>query len=231
MSMTSRPGGPRSGNGVHTMSKHDDVTTSGEPVTAGNDTASPFQFVGDVLALDLVNTEVVVRRRPIDLLSPPGAYAYWWGGAAARYPEIARHLAVTDAAANPDRLPAVVALRRALRAIFGAVADGAPLPPEDLAVLNQALSSVHEAVGLDERGEPRPVLVPRGPDADGPLAAVARSAFALLTAADLSRLHRCANGRCVLLFYDTTRSGTRRWCSTACMNRARSSDRYRARKG
>jgi predicted RNA-binding Zn ribbon-like protein len=34
----------------------------------------------------------------------------------------------------------------------------------------------------------------------------------------------------VLLFYDTTKSGTRRWCSTSCMNRARSSRRYRERR-
>jgi predicted RNA-binding Zn ribbon-like protein len=111
------------------------------------------------------------------------------------------------------------------------VADGAPLPAGDLDVLNRALGAARDEVTLGEGGTPRPLLVPNGPDADGPLAAVVRSAFALLTAADLSRLHRCANGRCVLLFYDATKSGTRRWCSTACMNRARSSERYRARKG
>jgi predicted RNA-binding Zn ribbon-like protein len=213
-----------------TTNNHDHPMTAGETPAAADDTSSPFQFVGDVLALDLVNTEVVVRRRPIDLLAAPGAYAAWWHAAAARYPGIVDHLLATDIAANPELLPAVVALRSSLRAIFSAVAAGTPLPAGDLVVLNRALGNAHDAIALGAAGEPRSLLVPRAPDADGPLAAVARSAFDLLTAADQSRLHRCANGHCVLLFYDATKSATRRWCSTACMNRARSSDRYRASK-
>jgi predicted RNA-binding Zn ribbon-like protein len=49
---------------------------------------------------------------------------------------------------------------------------------------------------------------------------VALSAVDLLTRKDHGRLHRCENARCVLLFYDTTKSSTRRWCSTGCMDRA-----------
>lgn len=52
----------------------------------------------------------------------------------------------------------------------------------------------------------------------------------LLTEGDLRRLHKCRNERCVLLFYDTTKSGTRQWCSLDCFNRTRSSQRYRQRK-
>jgi predicted RNA-binding Zn ribbon-like protein len=213
-----------------TMTTHNQVTTTRSPTDAAAGSPSPFVFVGESLALDLVNTEVVVRRTPIDLLAAPGAYAAWWRAAAERYPEVAGLLPATAAAANPELLPTVVALRRALRALFGAVADGTPLPTAALAVLNRALEAAHDAVVLGAGGEPRPLLVPDGPNADAPLAAIARSAFALLTGADLSRLHRCANEHCVLLFYDTTKSGTRRWCSTACMNRARSRARYRARK-
>ena len=62
-----------------------------------------------------------------------------------------------------------------------------------------------------------------------PAAPDRRAAATLLTERDLSRLHRCGNERCVLLFYDTTKSGTRRWCSLGCMNRARSLRRYRER--
>ena len=212
------------------MTNHDHATIAGNPAADPNNPSSPFQFVGEVLALDLVNTEVVVRRRPIDLLAAPGAYAAWWRVAAAHYPALAALLPAAAIAADPDRLPAVLALRGALRTLCEAVADGTPLPAGDLAVLNRALAAAHDAVALGDAGEPRASVVPDGPNADGPLAAVARSAFALLTGSDLSRLHRCANGHCILLFYDTTKSATRRWCTTACMNRARSSQRYRARK-
>jgi predicted RNA-binding Zn ribbon-like protein len=214
-----------------TMTTHDHAKTASGPTVPAADPASPFVFYGEVLALDLVNTEVVVRRKPIDLLAAPEAYAAWWRAAAARYPEVAGSLPASEIEANPELLPAVMALRGALRRVFSSVADGTPLPPADLALLNRALGNTHDAVALGDVGEPRPLIVPRGPDSDGPLAAVARSAFTLLTGADLSRLHRCANEHCVLLFYDTTKSATRRWCSTACMNRARSSERYRKRQG
>jgi predicted RNA-binding Zn ribbon-like protein len=44
------------------------------------------------------------------------------------------------------------------------------------------------------------------------------------------RLRKCANPDCVLWFLDTTRSGTRRWCSmSACGNRLKARRHYRRR--
>ena len=41
------------------------------------------------------------------------------------------------------------------------------------------------------------------------------------------RVHKCANPECVLWFLDTTRSGTRRWCSmSACGNRLKARRHY-----
>jgi len=187
-----------------------------------------FLFVGENLAIDLVNTEIVERGKPIDLLARPGAYARWWQAAASRYPELAGELASSQA--KPEFMASVLALRAALRAVFDAIAAESPVPPQGLATLNRTLATSHDAVALDPAGAPQPLLVPSGPETDGPQACVAREAFTLLTRADRSRLHRCANGRCVLLFYDTTKSATRRWCSTTCMNRARSAERYRQHK-
>ena len=42
-----------------------------------------------------------------------------------------------------------------------------------------------------------------------------------------SRIRRCADPNCVLWFLDTSRSGTRRWCSmTGCGNRAKAKRHY-----
>lgn len=202
------------------------MSTSHDAKTLEGD--SPFHFVGEALALDLVNTTVVVRRKPIDVLASPGAYVAWWDAAAARYPELANRLPV-DAIPDPDLLPSVIELRGALRAIFSAVADGTVAPSGALGILNRVLAGVSDAIASDAHGSLRPVLVPGSRDVDGPMAAVARSALIVLTELDHARLHRCANEHCVLLYYDTTRSATRRWCSTDCMNRARSSERYRAK--
>ena len=85
-------------------------------------------------------------------------------------------------------------------------------------------------IAIEPGDIPRPQLGSHDTGPDATLLPIARSAVDLLTGKDLARLHRCANDRCVLLFYDTTKSATRRWCSIACMNRARSSRRYRERK-
>ena len=189
-----------------------------------------FEFIGEALALDLINTDIVVRGKPLDLLDAPGALAAWWREAGARYPDagLVEHdpLLTTDDLA----LSAAKALRGALRAVCEAVIDGRPVDDDALAVLNRILRAGYLALAIGADGVPRQVSGSHDAGADGLLLPVARSALALLTGNDLARLHRCANDRCVLLFLDTTKSATRRWCSVGCMNRARSSRRYRERK-
>ena len=97
------------------------------------------------------------------------------------------------------------------RRIAGDAAD-----PADLAVLNAAAL--------------RPTLVPQlGPDerrwllpttTASVLATVARDAIDVLTDAGSGRLRECEAGDCRLVFLDTSRPGTRRWCSMErCGNR------------
>src|SRR5689334_20671124 len=51
-------------------------------------------------------------------------------------------------------------------------------------------------------------------------AAVARSAAEIIAEGPRARLRLCANPRCGLFFYDTSRTHRRRWCSmTVCGNR------------
>lgn len=55
------------------------------------------------------------------------------------------------------------------------------------------------------------------------------TAVAMLAGGDgLSRLRRCEAERCDLVFLDTTKPGTRRFCSTSCQNRTKVAA-YRAR--
>ena len=190
----------------------------------------PFPFVGGSLAIDLVNTEPVVRGKPRDLLDGPGGYAAWWRAALAQHPAPARDAPIPAADLDdPALLPAAKALRTALRRLFAAVAAGDRLAPDALAVLNRVLAVGYPALHPAADG-PRAVHKPRQPGPDAALLPVALSALELLTASDPARLHRCANDRCVLLFVDTTKSATRRWCSVACMNRARSAARHQARQ-
>ena len=83
-------------------------------------------------------------------------------------------------------------------------------------------------------GSYTPVLTPDGP---GEVAVVepgrraawdaARDYLRLLTAAP-ERIRRCAHPACVLWFHDTSRNGTRRWCSMeTCGNRIKAGRYYR----
>jgi predicted RNA-binding Zn ribbon-like protein len=61
------------------------------------------------------------------------------------------------------------------------------------------------------------------------LALLTRDALDLVTSPEFSRVRRCAGPRCGALFLDTSRPGTRRWCSMEiCGNQAKKST-YRAR--
>lgn len=61
------------------------------------------------------------------------------------------------------------------------------------------------------------------------LSTVARDGIAVLTGPDLERVRECAADDCSLVFVDTSRPGTRRWCSMQrCGNRHKVRD-HRAR--
>jgi len=61
------------------------------------------------------------------------------------------------------------------------------------------------------------------------LALLARDALDLVTSPEFARVRRCAGPRCGALFLDTSRPGTRRWCSMeVCGNQAKKST-YRAK--
>ncbi len=189
-----------------------------------------FVFVGDALALDLVNTEMMVRRKPCDLLVTSQDVARWWQAARYQHPDATSvsgaGMPMADELVD---LAALKALRSALRGMFEALVDEAAPSVQDIAAVNAILAT----------GAPALVVTPEGmtgagyrcrPDASAMRFAIALSALRLVQEGDRQRLHRCSNNRCVLLFYDTTRSATRRWCSLGCMDRARSAQRYQAAK-
>lgn len=190
---------------------------------------SPFRFLAELLALDLVNTQMMVRGKPRDLLTTPEEAARWWERARRHYPELP---AVRQPGPEPtidgallDRLRT---LRGALRGLFGALADQTPPQAEDIDRINAVLragAQVLEGAGAELR------VVYATEDAHGGiLLPIAVSALTWLSTGDRQRLHRCGNERCILFFYDTTKSATRRWCSLGCMDRARSAQRYQRAK-
>jgi predicted RNA-binding Zn ribbon-like protein len=68
-------------------------------------------------------------------------------------------------------------------------------------------------------------------ESDDPLFLIAAAAAELLAHKDLSLVKSCGGTGCILLFYDETKSHSRRWCSMAgCGNRMKAALHYRRRK-
>ena len=192
---------------------------------------APFVFVGDALALDLVNTELLVRGKPRDALACPEDVLAWWRAARRQHPlDLAGAANPPADADDAMSYRALLDLRATLRALFTALADGATPRPQLLAALNALLATCHPVLNVDDDdGALR--LIYRGKDNEPSawLLPIALSAMYLITEGTTDRLHRCANDRCMLLFYDRTRSSTRRWCSAACKDRDRQRRRYSQR--
>ena len=194
--------------------------------------SSGFPLVGDLLWLDFVNTEPVLDGRRVDLLPDFDSLTAW--------------LQATDALPDPPpRRPSAgsaegravfreaLGFRAALRAGAERMAAGKPPGAEMLRAVNRVLAGrpavrelVREGTGWVSRIRPvtisaRHLLVP-----------IAESAAWLLEQGDPSLVRRCDGPTCVLLFYDTTRNRSRRWCSMdGCGSRAKAAAYYRRTRG
>jgi predicted RNA-binding Zn ribbon-like protein len=192
------------------------------------DEHQPFVFLGGDLALDLVNTEIIVRGKNTDLLVTHHDAIQWWEEARQVYPHLIQNL--NREGCSEQEVVMLRALRRTLRQLFEALVAQRPIDEEDVKALNEVLQEGYYALKISSEGKASAHYTTRN-DAGTPAPLlIAFAALSLLMDLDQSRLHACQNEQCTLLFYDRTKSATRQWCNTACMNRARSRKNYRQAK-
>lgn len=172
-------------------------------------------LAGEPLALDLVNTLWREDGRDVDLFDDDDALAAW----------LAEHHLVPDQPSAAAGLPPDGAYRQSLRDVRAAIRgllEDHPGAAErfDAALAHGRLRLTLQAgrpgehVELDDR-------------AWGPAWAAARAHLELLATAPPGRVRHCDGAGCVLWFLDTSRNGTRRWCSmTGCGNRAKAHAHY-----
>lgn len=171
-------------------------------------TRDPRPLTGEPLALDLLNTRWNEEGATRDLLAGTDGLALWLAG---------NGLGGTHAA-DEQVLQHLRQAREALRtAVEGSLEEGAPL-------VDAVLAHGRVRVRLTAQGAAEE---PQFPDPSwGPAWLAARNYLDLLTRAP-GRIRTCAGPACVLHFFDTSRNGTRRWCSmAACGNRAKASRHY-----
>jgi predicted RNA-binding Zn ribbon-like protein len=169
----------------------------------------PRPLAGEPLAIDLLNTEWVASGSQVDLLATEEGVRAW--------------LAATGISAvpAPETARALVTARQAIRDVLAAKGGDATA----LDRLNRVLGHGCVRLTLGPLMTPEQALEVDDP-AWLPAVMAAANLLELLESAP-DRIRRCQHPACVLWFFDTTRNGTRRWCSMAgCGNRAKATRHY-----
>ena len=180
-----------------------------------------FLFVGNHLALDFLNTRPVQNGEPLELLSDFSALLRWFEAAGLlQSREVVNLQRQSGESATARRtLDAIRQLREKLRKEILAWEGGADVHRATLDELNQLMAAYPMRSKLKAVGNVSSMELwfePRQPE--DLFAPLAHSAATLFAEADRNRVRKC--GQCVLHFYDTSKKGTRRWCSMRlCGNR------------
>jgi len=187
-----------------------------------------YLFLSGVLALDLVNTEVIIRGKKYDLLSTPEDVARWWQEALVHYPDREGVQEETQPIMwNLLLLEKIKEVRAAIRTLCTKLVEQQPLHQEAFTALNDILAMGYPELNVVPGQEIVAAYRTRETEPGAILLPIALSASDLFTHLEKHRLHQCKNDRCILFFYDNTKSATRQWCSLECMNRSRSLQHYR----
>jgi predicted RNA-binding Zn ribbon-like protein len=187
-----------------------------------NDWRNGFLFVGNDLALDFLNTRPVMEGQPVEMLADGEALAKWASAAGllndAQAERLGRRWKGPRSAATIKDLHH---LRENLRRVVFQMEAGS-LPPggfvNDLNRLLSAYPGLDQVVRGDSGLERRKQFALELPEHI--FAPLADAIAGLVTRADPSRLRKCQS--CVLHFRDTSKKGTRVWCSMGlCGNRSK----------
>jgi predicted RNA-binding Zn ribbon-like protein len=179
-----------------------------------------LRFVGGRLALDFVNIVSVRTKLSWDQLIAFLESAHII--TAERGGELLA-LRRSDPQSAESLLAKAQRLGSALRTAFAALLHRHRILSEWVEPVNEFLrvTEGHDELVWDDR-DWKIEFVAREGGLEWLLAAVARSAAEILAEGPHARLRLCANPRCGLFFYDTSRTRRRRWCSmTVCGNRSK----------
>jgi predicted RNA-binding Zn ribbon-like protein len=181
---------------------------------------------------DFLNTDDLENGFPVERMPTLDAALSWFVERGVIHHEGADRLRA-QAAAQPatakHELTRIHAVRSALREVAYSIAEQRAPRAGALDTVNRALHArqvielipAPDGVSVDHRHVGDPI--------DDALARLADPLVLELTGGHSERIRICDNERCRWVFYDTSRTGRRRWCDMAtCGNRAKAA-RYRAR--
>jgi predicted RNA-binding Zn ribbon-like protein len=180
-----------------------------------------FLFLGNHVALDFLNTRPIQNGEAQELLPDFDALLRWFRAAELLSNQQVSALQRSWARSEPAQqvLEELRRFREDLRKELLSVEAGADLHRITIGKLNTLLAA-HPMITTVKQTETG-LHMGLSFEANRPedlFAPLAQATAELFTKADRSRLRKC--GQCVLHFLDTSKKGTRRWCSMQlCGNR------------
>ena len=136
----------------------------------------------------------------------------------------------TWASSHPEPAAAwfadAISLRETIYRIFESLAADKPVADKDFVALSEAVAAAPARAQLARQANGYGWRIAAATPS-ALLAPVLWSASDLLLDAGRRRIRQCANEKCLWLFVDESKSGTRRWCDmTSCGNRAKAQRHY-----
>lgn len=184
-----------------------------------------FIFLAGNLCLDFVNTQIMSRGELTDLLGSEADFSLW----------------IEESGIFEESVPEGIQsdwcreiytqareFRQQLRDMVEALEHDQAVPDASIAAINHYLQddpAYWQIEVID--GHYHSHFHYHLSRAEQLLYPLARSAQELLSASDHSRIRQCASDKCVLHFYDSSKNGSRRWCSMeTCGNRRKVKRHY-----
>ncbi len=193
----------------------------------------PFLFVGNHPCLDFINTQMIVRGNPTDLLGGYEDLVAWL--VQAKILNAAQAGVVRTQWNHKDQeqlFKQGIMFRNTLRSMVKRIVARQSIPGSAVASINRLLAQCP--------GYPQLVCVKghferqfrfQAAQKDGLLVPLAEAASGLLCSGNLSLVKKCGNAACILYFYDTTKNHTRNWCSMQlCGNRLKVAAHYQRKR-
>ncbi len=186
----------------------------------GPDWKDGFLFVGNELILDFVNTRPIQDGETTELLPDFAALVRWFLAAGMLNKHQADELAKKWAESTPGKrtVEEMREWRERLRKQLISWEEGGSLQPAVVKEVNQLMAEHPMRFRLSSKKKPTTELWFEPHQPGDLFAPLAHSVATLLAEVDRNRVRKCGN--CVLHFLDTSKKGTRRWCSMQlCGNR------------
>jgi predicted RNA-binding Zn ribbon-like protein len=193
-----------------------------------------FLFVGNQFALDFLNTKPVLEGEARELLPNAAALEQWLiaSGIVTSQEDRALVRAWRDSRPGEAFVQKLIAFRERLRGAVLRLEAG--LMPGDafLAEVNILLKEYPQHASVRKQGSKvvlKRFFEPRKPEAVWtPIVAATAE---LLSEVEPSRIRKCESESCIVHFYDTSKKGSRRWCSmNLCGNKLKVAAYQRRRR-